>query len=173
MKSRSEMVAILRTMAHKMQPILIEAKIKPSHIEIPAESDNIPLVCLEEGILWLQGIYNGAYHKVTIVKKLLPEELWQHYRLMDMEDTIEIQDLNKSLRVLRDAIINKLRPIVFRKVKFNARFRNAPPKANESKDTKTSGEKANTRTRSKRVKKASSQRIGPECRSSKTDDGSL
>jgi hypothetical protein len=107
-----------------MKPIIVEANIKPSQIEIPVETDNISTSELAEGHDWLKAVFEKQYAACKETKNLLPEEQWAHYRNMDMDGTIEMRELKERLRELRRVIINKNRPRVFRRNGVKSKKRN-------------------------------------------------
>ena len=127
-----------------MKAILEEAKIKITHIQIPDETGSIPEAILEEGHSWLEAIYQHQFARCQETKRLLPEDQWNHYRQMDMEDTIEMTELRQRLRDLRGAIINKDRPVLFRRKTFNGKKKAAKD------DARSPEEKSRNRSTAKK-----------------------
>lgn len=120
MKTRDEMISSILAYGIKMKTILEEAKIKFSYVQMPEEKGHIPTHCLEEGLAWLIRLHDNQFAACLETKKLVPEDQWEMYRMLDMSGSREMLDLNKNFRDLRKVVISKERPAVFRRKKFNA-----------------------------------------------------
>jgi len=120
-ENRDSLVSSILAFTVKMKTILEEAKIKMSYVALPEETGNIPMAYLKEGLAWLKSIHDNEFQACLETKALIPDEQWAIYQFMDMEGSREMIDLKKNFRDLRKKIINKERPAVFRRKKFNAK----------------------------------------------------
>lgn len=116
--SPEEIVAKIEKLACEMMPILTEAKIKESYLELPEEPASVPMAYLKEGLRWLMALHANEYQACLQTKALIPSDQWEMYRMLDMQGSREMIDLSKNFRDLRKKIISKDRPSLFRKKKF-------------------------------------------------------
>ena len=96
-----------------MKPILLVAKI-PKH-QIRVRSGNHKIQTCANAFDWLHDLYmSDAYRQVKAIYALLPEEIWQRYKLFEIEGLreqimleIACKKLFKAWRTRRPQLINK------------------------------------------------------------------
>ena len=69
-----------------------------------------------EGLKWLRSILKNEYHEIQKVLGLLPDKIWKQYTIMgDCDDLREMIMLKDARVAFRKAIVNRKRPILFKK----------------------------------------------------------
>ena len=96
-----------------MKPLLVVAGVPKYQIRIRSGKHKIETYA--RAFDWLHDLYmSDAYHQVKYVYNLLPEEIWQRYKLFEIEGLCEqimleaaCKELFKAWRSKRPQLFNK------------------------------------------------------------------
>ena len=84
-----------------MRPLLIEAGIPEDKLQMP-KGDTRRIRC-GAPLEWILAIYQGPWQAADKIKKLLPPERWEYYKMQGFEDMREQILLAEKLTELRQA----------------------------------------------------------------------
>jgi hypothetical protein len=116
-----DMILEITKLSDEMSSLFIEAKIKEDYLTIDPAAINFDKEIILEAFDWTHKIRDDQFQKVKRIKMLLTEEMWVRYKSWgDFSDHREVVLLNEGLQTLRKAVINSLRPDLFKKSKVKS-----------------------------------------------------
>ena len=119
--SKAYMISEMRTMGAIIMDLLNgeDTKIKPGHLEVPEESEELRADFIRPAYKWILAIYNEEYVEAWRVKSLLPAELWKRYKSWGgFDDHREVVLLRKACNSLRTVLVSQQRPDFYKRTKY-------------------------------------------------------
>jgi hypothetical protein len=167
--SKQFMLDEIARMVAEMQLALTHINAPENHMLLPEEAIKAPVENIREGYKWLVCVFEMRHRRWTTVRGLLVEEQWARYYLWGgFDNHREMIMLKEASLHLRQAVISRARPDLFKKSKLSAilkkqaKAKEKAAKANSSKTGKPKKQsKASQRTKkpSARVKSADEEPI--------------
>ena len=103
-------------MLKEMEPLLKEAGVKDNYLYLYDDSELLPITTIRSAYKWLTHIYSVTHAAAKSIKKLLPDELWNRYKMWeDFDNHREVKLLKQALRDLRKAIRTRNKPMYFKR----------------------------------------------------------
>lgn len=135
-KSKEEMVIEIQHMVSIMKPFYKDANIKENTLQIKSKYINLPFDMIKQGYDWLVTVFNSEFDAIRQIKKLLPEDTWERYRLwglMDDDNYAEVKLLKQRNKILHSIITSISKPDLYKRTKVNGYFREIRKAQKESK----------------------------------------
>lgn len=136
-----------------MSSIFDQIAVKSDHFDFvldPFKLEILPLAIIKEAREWCRELFTVEYAKILSIKKLLSDELWKRYELWGgFEEHRECVMLREALDQFRKKIVDKNRPIYFKKGGLYAALREAN---NSSTVASERGSKPEKKTRKRSAK---------------------
>jgi len=102
----------IETMLNEMRPLLIEAGILQDRLLMP-QGDPRRIRCAGP-LAWLTVVHDTAWAEANKIKRLLPQEIWDYYKIQEFQDMREQVMLEAALKKLVKAWKTE-RPSFFRR----------------------------------------------------------
>lgn len=114
----------MRVMLLEMSLLIQKSGVPKDYLTVPKESEKLRAAFVDDGLKWLESIYDMEFRNAYRIRALLPEELWDRYEKWgDFGEHREVKLLNESLAILKKAIRRKSRPDFFKKGKINEQIK--------------------------------------------------
>lgn len=84
-----------------MRPLLMESGVPEDRLQMP--TGDVRRVRCGAPSTWIRELYDGPWMAANKIKRLLPQERWDYYKLQGFEDMREQLLLADALKVLRQA----------------------------------------------------------------------
>lgn len=140
---KSEMLEEIRTICSAIKKCLEDSEIKEKHFFVHPESSELTAAIIKEAHQWLMGLYRLEYKEYLDIKSKAPESQWRAYKMFDMGSAQEVKLLKQAIKKVRAKIINKNKPIFFKKGKVNVLVEQRKKKTK----SRASGNKKSTKTK--------------------------
>ncbi len=111
------MIEQIESLAIGLAPVIGLLNIEPDkYIGVSEDLKDVKMFEVRTGFKWLKNVSTLEGMKVKNVRGLLPEAIWDRYNVMGgFDEHREMKMLKEALTNLRIVIVNKDRPIIFRK----------------------------------------------------------
>lgn len=86
-----------------MKPLTLEAGVNAKKYDSVFDLERVTFDEIKRLHTWLQEIRDGAFQQVLEIKRLLPQEVWDRYKLLEVEDFREQILLRDRMLLLRAA----------------------------------------------------------------------
>lgn len=147
--TKEDMLRLMGEMINNMEPFFQEAGVRAGYLQIPKGSKKLNPDYIKQGYVWLREIETGPIQKVKNIKKSLPEEVWNRYKLWeDFHNHNEMVHLKRALNELRTRIVSRSRPNYFKRVKVTQAI-----KAEEKRERKQAKQAKKNRKLSRNARK--------------------
>lgn len=125
--TKEKLLVEINKMVDEMQVCLTHIKATDGYLRIPADVlEHLPEEMLAEGHRWLKAIYEGRFLKWCRVWRLRTPEMWRRYFTWGgFENHREMVMLREVSHEVRQAVVSRARPDVFKKGKINVILKKA------------------------------------------------
>ena len=115
-----------------------DVNIKPDHLQLEKESDQLKMVYIRPGFHWIREVFAAEFEAVLRIKKLQPKEMWTRYKNWGgFEDHREVVLLKEALTNLRAKVVSRERPDVFKKSKRAKEIKRAGKRISKAQGVKS------------------------------------
>jgi len=147
--SKKFMLEEIQRMATSMELALKHINSPEGALVLPEEASTIPVDVVREGYKWLVTIFDVRYHRWATVRALLAEDQWERYYLWGgFDNHREMVMLKEASLHLRQEIVSRTRPDLFKRGKINVIIKKQAKAAKQAKAGKPKKQpKASQRTK--------------------------
>ena len=111
-------------MASEMLPATTHCSIKFDHLALHERTAELSMEIVREGYKWLRDVYESSFAEWAKVRALVSEEQWGRYELWGgFHNHREVVMLKKVSLELRNILISRVRPDLFKKGKVNGELK--------------------------------------------------